>query len=67
MILPLQLLIEPRQRSVRILHILLRLLPHIEDRAILTCTQHVLEVDTIPEISPGKHCEIQRSIQVVEH
>ena len=34
-VLPLQLLIESSQRSVRILHVLLCLFPHVEDWTIL--------------------------------
>ena len=42
MALPLQLLIESSQRSVGIFHIFLRLLPHVEDRTVLTRTQDIL-------------------------
>ena len=37
-----QIIVEPLQRRVRILHILLRLLAHVKDGAILCRTQDVL-------------------------
>ena len=52
-VLPLQLLIEPSQCSVRIFHVFLCLLPHVEDRTILARTQHILEADTSPHINTG--------------
>ena len=39
-----QIIVKPLQRRVRILHILLRLLAHVENRTILRRTQHVLSI-----------------------
>ena len=37
-----QIIIKALQRRVRILHIFLRLLAHVEDRTIFTCAQDIL-------------------------